>query len=66
MTEDTLELTYDIYIAAAPTRVWDGLIDDGFRGQTATYASSAGAWPQMMSSLKSLIETGHSLNMGTE
>lgn len=150
MTEDTLELTYDIYIAAAPTKVWDGLIDpamtrqyvygtefdgrvekganyaylakggfkvvdgqilevkphqrlamswaahwdenvardtpsrvsyelseaapgitrlrvvhNGFRGQTATYASSVVAWPQMMSSLKSLIETGHSLNIGT-
>lgn len=149
MTEDTLELTYDIYIAAAPADVWAGLIDpkmtrqyvygtefdgrlekgatyayvadggfkvvDGeilevnrhqrlamswaahwdqdvasdapsrvsyelseaapgitklrvvhndFRGQTATYASSIGVWPLMMSSLKSLIETGHSLKMG--
>lgn len=150
MTEDTLELTYDIYIAAAPAKVWNGLIDpkmtkqyvygtefdgrveqgasyayvaeggfkvvdgeilevkphqrlamswaahwdenvakdapsrvsyelsepapgitklrivhDGFRGQTATYAGSVGAWALVLSSLKSLIETGHSLKMGT-
>jgi uncharacterized protein YndB with AHSA1/START domain len=31
---------------------------DGFKSRTATFAGSADAWPLMMSSLKSLIETG--------
>jgi uncharacterized protein YndB with AHSA1/START domain len=31
---------------------------DGFKSRTATFAGSADAWSLMMSSLKSLIETG--------
>jgi len=34
---------------------------DDFAGETATYKSSVGSWPMMMSSLKSLIETGKPL-----
>jgi uncharacterized protein YndB with AHSA1/START domain len=33
------------------------LVHDGFQGETATYQSS-GSWPLMLSSLKSLLETG--------
>lgn len=37
------------------------VVHDGFAGKTATYAGSVDAWPLLMSSLKSLIETGRSL-----
>jgi hypothetical protein len=34
---------------------------DDFEQETATYLGSADAWPWMMSSLKSLLETGKAL-----
>lgn len=37
------------------------LVHDDFDGTTATYAGSVDAWPLMISSLKSLIETGKPL-----
>jgi uncharacterized protein YndB with AHSA1/START domain len=36
---------------------------DQFEGRTATYTSSVGAWPMLMSSLKTLVETGRPLEM---
>jgi hypothetical protein len=37
------------------------LVHDEFDGRTATYMGSVDGWPLMMSSLKSLIETGKPL-----
>jgi uncharacterized protein YndB with AHSA1/START domain len=37
------------------------LVHDDFDNQTATYAGSVEGWPLMMSSLKSLLETGKPL-----
>jgi len=34
------------------------VVHDDFDGETATYAGSTSAWPIMLSSLKSLLETG--------
>src|SRR5690348_619772 len=34
------------------------LVHDDFDGETATYVGSTGSWPRMLSSLKSLLETG--------
>jgi uncharacterized protein YndB with AHSA1/START domain len=34
------------------------VVHDDFDGETATYAGSTASWPIMLSSLKSLIETG--------
>jgi uncharacterized protein YndB with AHSA1/START domain len=36
---------------------------DQFEGRTPTYMSSVEAWPLLMSSLKSLVETGRPLEM---
>ena len=41
---------------AATTRLH--VVHDGFDGQTATYSGSVDGWPLMLSSLKSLLETG--------
>jgi uncharacterized protein YndB with AHSA1/START domain len=37
---------------------------DRFEGRTPTYAGSVDAWPMLMSSLKSLVETGRPLETG--
>jgi uncharacterized protein YndB with AHSA1/START domain len=37
------------------------LVHDDFDGATATYTGSVDSWPLMMSSLKSLLETGKAL-----
>jgi len=37
------------------------LVHDDFDGPTATYAGSVEGWPLMLSSLKSLLETGKAL-----
>jgi uncharacterized protein YndB with AHSA1/START domain len=37
------------------------IVHDDFDGQTATYTGSIEGWPLMMSSLKSLLETGKAL-----
>jgi uncharacterized protein YndB with AHSA1/START domain len=34
------------------------LVHDEFDGETATYVGSTASWPMMLSSLKSLLETG--------
>lgn len=34
------------------------LVHDDFDGETATYAGSTAAWPRMLCSFKSLLETG--------
>lgn len=34
------------------------LVHDDFDGETATYVGSIASWPRMLSSLKSLLETG--------
>ena len=44
---------------AATTRLH--VVHDGFDGQTATYSGSVDGWPLMLSSLKSLLETGKPL-----
>ena len=48
-------------VGPATTRL--ALRHDGFAGKTPTYTSSIGAWPMLMSSLKSLVETGRPLQM---
>jgi uncharacterized protein YndB with AHSA1/START domain len=37
------------------------VVHDDFEGPTATYAGSIAGWPLMLSSLKSLLETGKAL-----
>lgn len=37
------------------------LVHDGFGGETATYQQSAAGWPVILSSLKTLLETGRPL-----
>jgi uncharacterized protein YndB with AHSA1/START domain len=37
------------------------VVHDDFDGPTATYTGSIEGWPLMLSSLKSLLETGHAL-----
>jgi uncharacterized protein YndB with AHSA1/START domain len=43
-------------IDASTTRL--SLVHDDFDGKTATYEGSVSSWPRMLSSLKSLLETG--------
>jgi uncharacterized protein YndB with AHSA1/START domain len=47
--------------AAGPSTTKLHLVHDDFDGQTATYLASVEGWPLMMSSLKSLLETGKPL-----
>jgi len=53
-------VTYELSGAGASTTRLR-LVHDDFDGQTATYFGSIGSWPLMMSSLKTLIETGRPL-----
>ena len=53
-------VTYELE-AAGPETTRLRLRHEGFEGETATYASSSGAWPMLMSSLKTLLETGRPL-----
>ena len=39
------------------------LVHDDFKDDSATYAGSVEAWPQMLSSLKSILETGKALEL---
>ena len=39
------------------------LIHDHFDGETYTYQSVGSGWPRVLSSLKSLLETGHGLDI---
>ena len=47
--------------AAGPSTTKLHIVHDDFDGPTATYTGSVEGWPLMMSSLKSLIETGKPL-----
>ena len=47
--------------AAGPSTTRLHVIHDGFDGRTATYSGSVDGWPLMLSSLKSLLETGKPL-----
>jgi uncharacterized protein YndB with AHSA1/START domain len=53
-------VTYELS-AAGPSTTRLRLVHDDFDGQTATYKGSVDGWPLMMSSLKSLLETGRPL-----
>jgi uncharacterized protein YndB with AHSA1/START domain len=55
-------VTYELSPAgASQTKL--RVVHDGFDGATATYNESAAGWPLMLSSLKSLLETGKPLEM---
>ena len=47
--------------AAGPSTTRLHLVHDDFEGPTATYSGSVDGWPLMMSSLKTLVETGKPL-----
>ena len=53
-------VTYELS-AAGPTTTRLRVIHDDFDGPTATYKGSVEGWPVMMSSLKTLLETGKPL-----
>jgi hypothetical protein len=53
-------VTYELS-AAGPSTTKLHIVHDDFDGPTATHSSSVEGWPPMMSSLKSLIETGKPL-----
>jgi uncharacterized protein YndB with AHSA1/START domain len=48
---------------AGPSTTKLHLVHDDFDGETATYTGSVEGWPVLLSSLKSLIETGKALAM---
>lgn len=55
-------VTYELSPAgASQTKL--RLIHDDFDGPTATYTESTAGWPRLLSSLKSLLETGKALAM---
>jgi uncharacterized protein YndB with AHSA1/START domain len=56
-------VTYELS-AAGPATTKLRLIHDNFDSATATYLSSADSWPLMLSSLKSLLETGKPITTG--
>ena len=47
--------------AAGPSTTRRHIVHDDFDGPTATYSGSVDGWPLMLSSLKSLLETGKPL-----
>jgi uncharacterized protein YndB with AHSA1/START domain len=53
-------VTYELSPAGASTTKLR-VVHDDFDGQTATYTGSTAGWPLMLSSLKSLLETGRAL-----
>jgi uncharacterized protein YndB with AHSA1/START domain len=55
-------VTYELSAAGSATTLLH-LVHDDFDGPTATYSGSVhgGGWPLMLSSLKSLLETGKPL-----
>jgi uncharacterized protein YndB with AHSA1/START domain len=53
-------VTYEISAVGRSTTKLH-ILHDGFDSQTATYAGSVEGWPLMLSSLKSLLETGKAL-----
>ena len=52
-------VAYELSKAEASTKL--RLVHDGFDRQTATYTGSVEGWPLMLSSLKSILETGKPL-----
>lgn len=50
-------VTYQL-TAVNPTTTKLNLVHDDFAAETATYTGSVASWPLMLSSLKSLLETG--------
>jgi hypothetical protein len=54
-------VAYELAPAGASTRL--RVVHDDFDGATATYTGSVEGWPLMMSSLKTLLETGKPLAM---
>jgi uncharacterized protein YndB with AHSA1/START domain len=59
-TDRPSRVTYELS-AAGPSTTKLQLVHDNFDGATATYTGSVEGWPLMMSSLKSLLETGKPL-----
>jgi uncharacterized protein YndB with AHSA1/START domain len=55
-------VTYELS-AAGPATTKLHVVHDDFETETATYVGSIEGWPAMMSSLKSLLETGKPLAM---
>lgn len=55
-------VTYELS-PAGPSQTRLRLIHDDFDGPTATYTESTAGWPRLLSSLKSLLETGKALAM---
>jgi hypothetical protein len=53
-------VTYELS-AIGPSTTKLHLVHDDFDRKTATYSGSVDGWPLMMSSLKSLLETGKPL-----
>jgi uncharacterized protein YndB with AHSA1/START domain len=53
-------VTYELSEAGLLTRL--RLVHDSFEAETATYSGSVEGWPLMLSSLKSILETGKPLN----
>ena len=58
--EKRLVMSYELS-ATGPSTTRLHLVHDDFDGETATYSGSVDSWPLMMSSLKSLLETGKPL-----
>ena len=52
-------VTYELSAAGATTKL--RLVHDDFDAKTATYTGSVEGWPLMLSSLKSILETGKPL-----
>jgi uncharacterized protein YndB with AHSA1/START domain len=53
-------VTYEL-TAAGPSSTKVRVVHDDFDGPTATYKESTASWPVLMSSLKTLLETGKPL-----
>ncbi|HMF40660.1 MAG TPA: SRPBCC domain-containing protein [Polyangia bacterium] len=53
-------VTYELSAAGASTTKLR-IVHDDFEGPTATYTGSIAGWPLMLSSLKSLLETGKAI-----
>jgi uncharacterized protein YndB with AHSA1/START domain len=56
------QLSWEVTPMGAATRLT--LLHDGFAAATPTYEQSASGWPVILSSLKTLLETGKSLVIG--
>ena len=55
-------VTYELAAMGPSTRL--RLVHDGFESETATYVGSVDSWPLMLSSLKTLLESGKPLITG--